>query len=105
MPAVFLCQYTADDGLLLNIELDSVRGHAGAFPAGSNTDGPPYPIHGKFLKVRGVYGRNGTKKMFLPCATNDQMNALYAAGTFTAGLAYTVTGKRGEHDTTAAPLV
>lgn len=104
MPATFLCQYVADDGLLLNIELDAVRAAAGGFSAGSNTDGPPLKLNGKFLKPRGVYGKNGTKKMFLPCATIDQMESVYATGSFTAGIAFTVTGKRGEHDTTTTPL-
>lgn len=109
MPAVFLFEYTLDNDLLVNIELDQARGSSATFPPGDNTNGPPYPIHGRFLKLRGVYGKvvSGgvtVKRMFLPCPTKAKLEAIYAAGTFAvSGSTYTVTGKRGEHDTTTTP--
>lgn len=104
MATVYLCGYTTDAGRVVNIELDSARGHAGIFPPGNNSNGPPLPLHGKFLRVRGVYGKNGTKRMFLPVALASACETIYASGSFTAGLTYTITGKRGERDTTTTPL-
>lgn len=104
MPAVYLVGYLTDAGQARNLELDQQRAVAGGFSAGTNANGPPYPLHGKFLRVRGVYGRSGAKKMFLPCATQGNMESLYAAGSFSAGLTYVITGKRGERDSTTQPL-
>lgn len=109
MPAVFLFKYTLDNGVFINVELDQERGTAGTFPPGVNSNGPPYPIHGRFLKLRGVYGKTAPgapvpKRMFLPCPTAAKMESVYASGGFSVGsTTYLVTGKRGEHDTTTTP--
>jgi hypothetical protein len=107
MTTVYLCAYTLDGGTQVNIELDQPRASAGSFGAGSGFLGPPHEINGnKFLKVRGVYGRAGTKRMFLPCATQAALTAIYNAGTFTVlpYAPFVVTGFRGEHQTQTTPL-
>jgi len=98
-----------DNSTVRNITLDADRAHAGAFTAGSPSNGAPMPLHGKWVKVRGVWGSHTaggpTRRMFLPCATVAKMNDLFAAGTFTVGVqSFNVTGKRGEKLSVEQPL-
>lgn len=106
MPRTYLCSYVLDNGNPTNVALDAERAIQGGFGPGNPADGPAVKIHGKYLKCRGVWGRTGGgKKMFLPCATPIDLEAVFNGGSFAIGSdTYVVTGKRGEQDSIETPL-
>lgn len=98
--ARFTYLYTNDAGYNSNIVLDENTAIAGGFTLSTDPELTQITRRAR-SKIRGVYGEatvsGKLRHKFLPCHSNDQLDSVFDAGTFTvAGVTYTTTSRRGE---------